>query len=311
MTSPELLTDTPQGDSSAEKLASGGLAASLPVTVIEATRGWRALRLREIWEHRELLYFLAWRNIKVRYKQAALGVTWVVIQPIVSALLYFLIVNGLRAGFAKPERGNVAGPSFGFLHIFVAMLLWQMFSSALTRCAGSLVNSANLLTKIYFPRLIIPIAAVLVGLVDFLISFVVLALMMVGFHTLPGWPVLLLPAFVLLAFFAALGTGLWLSALNVRYRDVTQIVPFLVQIWMLASPVIYSIETIMKSHMHWRILYFANPMVEVICGFRWTLLGGAPPAADITPLVGRHHLALLISGLWYFIRTEHYFADIV
>jgi lipopolysaccharide transport system permease protein len=276
-----------------------------PITYLRPARGWISLNLGALWAYRELVYFLTWRDIKVRYKQAALGIAWAIIQPVVSMVI-FTVIFGRLAGLPTDE-GIPAHwyPVFSF----AALLPWQLFQGALQRAGVSLVGNANLLTKIYFPRLIIPFSAVAAGLLDFLFSFLVLAGLMVYYQVPFSWNMLWLPLLVLLALLAALAVGLWLSALNVQYRDVQHMIPFLLQAWMYASPVVYSIDMI-PADGPWRILYGLNPMTGVIQGFRWALLGGSPPDRIMIVSVGMV-LALLVSGLFYFRRMERSFADMV
>ncbi|MBU1661560.1 MAG: ABC transporter permease [Chloroflexi bacterium] len=229
--------------------------------VIEATRGWASLQLHALWQYRELLYFLVWRDLKVRYKQTALGVAWVILQPVVSMVIFSVLFGSLL----KVPSGEVPYPIFAY----AALLPWNYFAGSLIRSSTSVVNSANLITKVYFPRLVIPISGVLSGLVDFAIAFVVLAGMMLYYGIAPTAAVVWLPAFFLLAMVTALGFGLWLSALNVRYRDVNYLIPFLVQIWMYVTPVIYG-STLIPERFRW--LLAINPMTGVVEGFRWALL---------------------------------------
>jgi len=274
---------------------------AVPATVrIEAARGWFSLNLREVWAYRELLYFLVWRDVKVRYKQTVVGVAWVILQPLVTTAI-FAVIFGRFAGL--PSEGV---PYTVF--VFAALVPWQQFSGALSRAASSLVVSSNLLTKVYFPRLIVPMAAAVVGVVDLAVSLAILAGLMVWYGITPSWAVLLVPVLAALALFVAFAIGLWLSALNVKYRDVQQVVPFLIQAWMFASPVAYSAGIIPAGK--WRLLYELNPLVGVIQGFRWALFG--------TPLPGKMTLVslglvalVLIGGLIYFKRTEDTFADVV
>ncbi len=219
------------------------MQTTLAETVYEPSRGWISLRLRELWEYRELLYFLAWRDIKIRYKQAALGVAWAVIQPLLTMVIFSVIFGQL----AKLPSDGIPYPVFSY----AALLPWQLFAGALQRAGTSLVGNSNLITKVYFPRLVIPISAVAAGLVDFAISFVVLLGLMAFYGITPTWAILTLPLFVLLAALTALAVGLWLSALNVQYRDVQHMIPFLVQAWMYASPVAYSAGLIPTGP--WRI----------------------------------------------------------
>ena len=272
----------------------------LPLTIYEPPRGWISLNLRELWHHRELLVFLTWRDIKVRYAQAALGITWAILQPLLTMVIFSVIFGNL----AKLPSDGIPYPVFSY----VALLPWQLFAGALQRAGTSLVGNANLLTKVYFPRLIIPLSAVAAGLVDFALSFVVLLGLMFFYHIQLTWAILTLPFLILLALLTALAVGVWLSALNVQYRDVQQMIPFLIQAWMYASPVAYSIGLIPNGK--WRILYGLNPLAGVIQGFRWALLGAAPPdqLMVISVVVV---IVLLFSGLYYFKRMEKTFADVV
>jgi len=264
------------------------------------SRGWAHLRLRELWEYRELLFFLTWRDVKVRYTQAALGVAWAVIQPLVTMIIFSVIFGQL----AKLPSDGIPYPLFSY----AALLPWQLFAGALTRSSTSLVGNAHLLTKVYFPRLIIPLSAVAAGLVDFAISFVVLLGLMLYYGITPTWAILWLPLFVLLSLLTALAVGLWLSALNVQYRDVQHMIPFLVTAWMYASPVAYSAGLIPSGL--WRLVYGLNPLAGVIQGFRWALLGAQPPDALLAVSVFAV-IVLLVTGLFYFRRMERTFADVV
>lgn len=271
----------------------------LPVIRIEPARGWRALGLGELWEYRELLYFLTWRDIKVRYKQTALGAAWAIIQPFFTMVVFSLFFGRL----AKIPSDGVPYPIFSY----AALLPWNYFASSLGGAGNSLVGSANLIRKVYFPRLVIPLSSVLSGLVDFAIAFAVLLGMMLYFGIRPTVGVLLLPCFLLLAMVTALGVGLWLSALNVKYRDVKYTLTFLTQFWMFATPVAYPSSLLSEP---WRTLYGLNPMVGVVEGFRWALLGTQPPSAmiGVSALVA---LVLLVSGAFYFRRVERTFADVI
>lgn len=275
---------------------------SLPATptVYEPTRGWLSLNLREVWHYRELLVFLTWRDIKVRYAQAALGAAWAILQPLLTMVIFSVIFGQL----AQLPSDGIPYPVFSY----VALLPWQLFAGALQRAGTSLVGNSNLLTKVYFPRLIIPISAVAAGLVDFAIAFVVLFGLMLFYHIQLTWAVLVLPFLILLALLTALAVGVWLSALNVQYRDVQHMIPFIVQAWMYASPVAYSVGLIPSGK--WRILYGLNPMAGVIQGFRWALLGAPPPDELMVASVVIVGL-LLTSGLYYFKRMEKTFADVV
>ena len=271
-----------------------------PVIQIRPSRGWLSLDFKELWRYRELIFFLTWRDIKVRYKQAVLGIAWAVLQPLLTMLIFTVIFGIL---LETPSQG-LPYPLFALS----ALLPWQLFATALQRSSISLVGNANLITKIYFPRLAIPLSSVMAALVDFGVSFIVLLLVMAYYGFWPGWNILWLIPMTLLTLITALAVGLWLSALNVQYRDVQHMVPFIIQVWMYASPIVYPIETIPAGL--WRSLYGLNPMVGVIQGFRWALLGGTPP--DFTMLVSSGVvLVLLISGLFYFRRMEKTFADVV
>ena len=273
---------------------------SLSVSIYEPQSGWPSLRLGELWQYRELLYFLTLRDIKIRYKQTALGVAWVVLQPLITMLIFSVIFGQL----AKLPSDGIPYPVFSY----AALLPWGLFSGALQRAGTSLVTSSNLITKVYFPRLVIPVSAVAAGLVDFVISFVALLGLMLYYKIVPTWMILTIPFFMVLALLTTLAVSLWLSALNVQYRDVQYMIPFLIQVWMYASPVAYSAGLVPAGR--WRIIYGLNPLAGVIQGFRWALLGGNPPdelMAISTVIV----LVLLASGLFYFRRMEKTFADVV
>jgi len=271
-----------------------------PTIYLRPSKGWLSIDFKELWRYRELIFFLTWRDIKVRYKQAVLGVAWAILQPLLTMLIFTVIFGIL---LETPSQ-DLPYPLF----TLSALLPWQLFASALQRSSISLVGNANLITKIYFPRLAIPISSVFAALVDFAVSFMVLLGVMIYYQYWPGLNILWLPIIVLLALLTALSVGLWLSALNVQYRDIQQMVPFIIQVWMYASPIVYPIETIPAGV--WRWLYGLNPMVGVIQGFRWALLGGEQP--DITMLISVAVVFLiLVSGLFYFRRMEKTFADIV
>lgn len=265
----------------------------------EPSKGWPSLKLRELWTFRELLYFFTWRDIKVRYKQTTLGAAWAIIQPFMTMVVFSLFFGRLAE---MPSEG-VPYPIFNY----AALLPWQYFSQSLSTSSNSLVTSAHMITKVYFPRLIIPLSSVFSGLVDFAIAFLVLLGMMVFFQISPNLGVLLLPLFLLLAMITALGVGLWLSALNVRYRDIRYVVPFLLNFWMFATPVVYP-STLLDEP--WRTLYGLNPMVGVVEGFRWALLGTDPPGAMIG-LSALVSVLILASGLYYFRQKEKDFADLI
>jgi lipopolysaccharide transport system permease protein len=273
------------------------------LTVIRPTRGWASLQLGAIWQYRELLYFLVWRDIKVRYKQTALGVTWVVLQPVISMLVF----SGLFGVLLNTPSNGVPYPVF----VYTGLLPWTYFAGSLARSSISLVDSRNLITKVYFPRLIVPLTGVLAGLIDFAVGFVVLIILMLLYGMAPTITVVFLPLFLLLAILTALGFGLWLSALYVRYRDIGYLIPFLVQIWLYLTPVIYSVSLVPER---FQFLLGLNPMTSVVIGFRWALLGQNPEAQSyvwIFVLSLTTMVVVLISGLIFFRRTERTFADII
>jgi len=275
------------------------------ITHIRPPRGWLALNLRDLWKYRELVYFLTWRDIKVRYKQAVLGIGWAILQPLLTMVVFTVIFNKFLG--VKPDAGipDAYYPIFAF----AALLPWQFFQGALQRSSTSLVANSNLLTKVYFPRLIIPMSAVAAGLVDFAFSFLILTGLMIYFAVPFTLRLLWLPLFLLVALLTALAVGLWLSALNVQYRDVQHMLPFLITIWMYGSPVVYSIEAIDVSTF-WKVIYALNPMTGVIQGFRWALFGTNPPGWMFGVSMGMV-LMLLVSGLYYFRRMERTFADLI
>jgi lipopolysaccharide transport system permease protein len=272
-----------------------------PVIYLRPPHGWSALNLGDLWHYRELVYFMTLRDIKVRYKQAVLGISWALIQPILTMVIFNVIFGNLAK---MPTDNGIPYPLFSL----AAILPWQLFANALQRSTLSLAGNANLLTKVYFPRLIIPVSAVMAALVDFCFSLLVMAGMMIYYRYPPTLDILWLPLLILLALLTALAVGLWLSALNVQYRDVQHMVPFLVQIWMYASPVVYSSSLIPNGI--WHYIYGLNPITGVVNGFRWALLGG--PAPDTMFLVSVVAVFVLLgSGLFYFRRMERNFADLV
>ncbi|HOT94484.1 MAG TPA: ABC transporter permease [Methanoregulaceae archaeon] len=275
------------------------LIPEVPTLVIRPPRKWVPVDLRELWSYRELLYFFVWRDVKIRYKQTGLGVAWALIQPLFTMLIFSVIFGGL----ANIPSDGVPYPLF----TLAALLPWQLFSEGMTRSTTSMVANANIITKVYFPRLIMPIAGTISPLVDFMVAMGILVLMMAYYGFVPTVNVVFLPAFVLLGLATSLGVGLWLSALNVQYRDFQYTVPFLIQIWLYASPVVYSTNLVPAQY---QLLYGLNPMAGVIEGFRWALLGSAPPSG-IIGLAVVVVLVLLVSGAFYFRKMEQYFADIV
>lgn len=266
---------------------------------IEPTKGWVSLRLKELWQYRELLYFLTWRDIKVRYKQTALGAAWAIIQPLMTMIVFTIFFGKLVTNTGVPYPYQIFA--------YVGLLPWNYFSQSIAQSSNSLVGSANLITKIYFPRLVVPLSGVVSGLIDFALAFVVLIGMMVFYRVEVTWKLITMPLFLLLAMIIALGVGLWLSALNVEYRDVRYVVPFLTQFWLFATPVAYPSRLLAEP---WRTLYGLNPMVGVVEGFRWSLLNSSLdwPMLAISISVA---ILLLVSGAFYFRRMEKTFADVV
>jgi homopolymeric O-antigen transport system permease protein len=267
---------------------------------IQPSRGWVTLKLREIWEYRELLYFLVWRDIKVRYKQTALGATWAIIQPLMTMVVFSLFFGYL----GKIPSDGVPYPIFSF----AALVPWTFFANGLAQSSNSIVGSSNLITKVYFPRLVVPLASVLPGIVDFGLAFAILLIMMLFYGIVPTLAVLWLPLFLLLALTTALGVGLWLSALNVEYRDVRFVVPFITQFWLFATPIAYPSSLLPEP---WRTIYGLNPMVGVVEGFRWALLGTNQAPGPIILVSASAAVVILITGAFYFRRMERTFADIV
>lgn len=274
--------------------------ADTPVLILQPSRGFLKLKLGDLWEYRELLYFLVWRDVKVRYKQTALGAAWAILQPVMTMLVFSVFFGRL----AKMPSDGIPYPVFAF----TALLPWQLFAYALNESSNSLVSNQNLITKVYFPRLVIPISAVLAGLVDFAIAFGVLLVLMRYYGIVPTAAIALLPLFVLLAVVTALAVGLWLSALNVKYRDVRYTIPFLTQFWLFATPVAYPSSLIPAQ---WRALYGLNPMAGVVEGFRWALLGKTQGPGPLLAVSVAVVVFLLVGGLLYFRRTESTFADVV
>jgi lipopolysaccharide transport system permease protein len=274
--------------------------SAAPTIYIKPTKGWVSLKLAELWKYRELLYFLIWRDIKVRYKQTALGAAWAIIQPFMTMVVFSLFFGKL----AKVPSDGIPYPIFSF----AALVPWTFFSNGLIQSANSLVGSANLIKKIYFPRLSIPIATVLSGIVDFLLSFTVLLGMMLYYGITPTVKVFYLPLFLLLALVTALGVGLWLSAINVQFRDVRYVLPFLTQFWLFATPIANSSSLLSEP---WRTIYGINPMVGVVEGFRWALLNTNTAPGPIVAISAMTALIILITGAFYFRRMEKTFADVV
>ena len=277
------------------------LPASEMITIIQPIRGWMPLDLREVWSYRELLFFFTWRDIKVRYKQTVLGALWAIIQPVFSMVVFSIFFGQL----AKIPSDGIPYPIFNF----TGLLPWTFFSNALTNASNSIVRDAHLIKRVYFPRLVIPISAVMGGFPDFLLAFVILIGMMIGYGLFPtASSILLLPLCMLLALMTSLGVGLWLSAINAQFRDVRYVVPFLVQFWMYATPVVYPSSLLEQP---WRTLYGLNPMVSVVEGFRWSLLGKGNPSMIMFTVSTVMAAIIMISGAYFFRRMERRFADVV
>ncbi len=275
-------------------------ASSHPVVILRPSGRFTRLNLGDVWEYRDLLYFLVWRDIKVRYKQTALGAAWAVLQPLLTMVAFSVFFGKL----AKVPSNGIPYPVF----TFAALLPWQLFSYSMTEAGNSLIGSQNLITKIYFPRLVIPIAAVLGGLPDFAISFAVLLVLMAIYGIAPTLAILTIPLFILLAVATALAAGLWLSALNVKYRDVRYTIPFLAQFWLFLTPVAYPSSLVPAR---WRVLFGLNPMAGVVEGFRWALLGEKEAPGPMVIVSVAIVAVLLVTGLYYFRRLEATFADTI
>lgn len=272
-----------------------------PYLHIKPSKGWVSLQLRELWKYRELLYFLTWRDIKVRYKQTVIGAAWAILQPVMTMIVFSIFFGGL----AKMPSDGVPYPIFSY----AALVPWTFFAYGLGQASNSLVGSSNLIKKIYFPRLIIPLSSVLSGVLDFLLAFAVLIIMMLMFGIVPTVNVIWLPLLLLLAMVTSLGVGLWLSALNVEFRDIRYIIPFLTQFWMFLTPIAYPASLIQNETV--RALYGLNPMAGVVEGFRWALLGTDTAPGGVILVSSTAAVLLLITGAFYFRRMEKNFADVV
>jgi lipopolysaccharide transport system permease protein len=270
------------------------------VIVVKPTKGWISLKLGDLWQYRELLYFLTWRDIKVRYKQTVLGAAWAIIQPFFTMVVFSLFFGKL----AKVPSDGIPYPIFAY----AALVPWTFFANGLNQSSNSLVGSASLIKKVYFPRLVVPISSVIAGAVDFVLAFMVLLAMMLFYGIVPTLNIFWLPLLLLLAFVTSLGTGLWFSALNVQFRDVRYTVPFLTQFWLFATPIAYPSSLLSEP---WRTLYGINPMVGVVEGFRWALLGADTAPGPIIIVSTLAALTLLVGGAFYFKRLERTFADVV
>ena len=277
---------------------SGSESQEIPWFEIRPTTGWFSLDFRELWAYRELAYFLAWREIKVRYKQTAIGVAWAVLQPLAMMAVFTVFFGKL---------GNLPSDGIPYpLFTFAALLPWQLFSRTITECTNSLVDDQRLITRVYFPRIIIPLATTISGIVDFAISAGLLVALMFFYGVVPGIEIVWLPAFILLMLIAALGVGFWLSALNVEYRDVRHALPFVNQFWLFVTPVVYSSSLVPER---WQVVYGLNPMVGVVEGFRWALLGvgkGPSPMLIVSAVIT---VALFVTGIIWFQRREQTFVD--
>jgi lipopolysaccharide transport system permease protein len=271
------------------------------VTIVRPSRGWLGVNLSELWRYRELIYFLIWRDVKVRYKQTLLGAAWAILKPFFSMVVFSVIFGTL----ARIPTDDVPPPLF----YYTGLLPWVFFQDGISKASNSLVTGRNLITKVYFPRLAIPLSSVIAGLVDFVLAFAVLIGMMVYYGYRPTSAIWTLPLFMLLAFVTSLGGGLWLAALNVAYRDIGYVTPFLVQAWLYASPVVYS-ATLITGDL-WQLVYGLNPMAGVVQGFRWAMLGVGQPPSSFLVASAAVALLLLISGVLYFRRMERTFADVV
>ena len=269
-------------------------------SIIEPSSGWASLQLAELWRYRELLYFLVWRDVKVRYKQTVLGALWAILQPVLTMVVFSVFFGRL----AKMPSDGIPYPIFSYS----ALVPWTFFATALANSGNSLVGSQSLIKKVYFPRLTIPVAAVLAGIVDFALAFLILLGMMAYLGLAPGWKLLVLLPLFLLALVTALGVGLWLAALNVQFRDVRYVIPFLTQLWLYATPIAYPSSLLQDP---WRTIYGVNPMTGVVEGFRWALLDAPTSPGLMIALSSLVSLAILISGAYYFRRMERSFADVV
>jgi len=269
-------------------------------SIIRPSHGWAALNLRDLWLYRELIFFMTWRDLKVRYKQTLLGASWAILQPFMTMIVFSIFFGNL----AKVPSDGVPYPIFSY----TALIPWTLFSKALQDASRSLVANRHMITKVYFPRMILPLSSVMAGLVDFLIAFLVLFGMMCYYKISPTVNVWVLPLFLLLALVTAVGVGLWLSALNVLYRDINYVLPFLTQFWMYLTPIAYPSSMIPAE---WQVIYALNPMTGVVEGFRWALLGTGQPPGITTLVSSIAAVVLLISGMFFFRRMERLFADMV
>jgi lipopolysaccharide transport system permease protein len=267
---------------------------------IEHTKGWNSIQLKELWEYRELIYFFIWRDIKVRYKQTIMGASWAIIQPVFTMVVFSLFFGGL----AQVPSDDLPYPIFSF----AALVPWTFFANALSQSSNILVFNPNLIKKVYFPRLTLPIASVLSGLVDFGLAFIVLLLMMLYYGITPESEIIFLPLFLLLSIATSLGVGLWFSAMNVQFRDVRYVIPFLTQAWLFITPIAYPSSLLPQP---WRTIYGINPMAGVVEGFRWVLLDTDTAPGPMILISSVVAILILISGVFYFRRMEKTFADVI
>jgi lipopolysaccharide transport system permease protein len=271
-----------------------------PLIEISPPKGWMPLNLSELWQYRELLYFFCWRDIKVRYTQTLLGIAWAIAQPFFTMVVFSLFFGRL----ARVPSDGIPYPIFAY----TALVPWTFFANGLSQASESLVTNANLIKKVYFPRLVVPVSAVLSGIIDLALAFIVLTGMMLYYGMIPTINVFWLPAFVLLAMVTAMGVALWLSAFNVQFRDVRYVIPFLIQLWLFATPIAYPSSLVPEP---WRLVYGVNPMAGVVEGFRWALLGSATAPGPMIAVSALAALLLLVTGAFYFCRVEKSFADMV
>ena len=276
------------------------MSTDTPVITVKPSKGWISLKLKDLWEYRDLFYFLTWRDIKVRYKQTVLGAAWAIIQPFFTMVVFSLFFGKL----AKVPSDGIPYPIFAY----AALVPWTFFANGLSQSSNSMVENANLIKKVYFPRMVVPISSVISGVVDFVLAFLVLLGMMFFYGIFPTKNIIWLPLLLVMAFVTALGVGLWLSALNVQFRDVRYTVPFLTQFWLFATPIAYPSSLLSEP---WRTLYGINPMVGVVEGFRWALLGTETAPGPIIVVSALVALALFVGGAFYFRRMEKSFADVV
>lgn len=282
------------------KAATPAIQPGRTVIRVEPPRGWRSVRLSELWEYRELIYFLAWRDVKARYKQTILGASWAIIQPFVTMVVFSLFFGRL----ARIPSDGLPYPIFAYC----ALVPWVFFANTLTQVSNSMVGNAALIRRIYFPRLVIPLASIASGLIDFVLALSVLIGMMAYYRIPPTINALFIPLLFLLAILTALGAGIWFSTLNVQYRDVRYVVPFLIQVWLVATPVAYP-SSLLSGF--WRTLYGLNPMVGVVEGFRWTLLGAATMPGPMMAFSALATIVVLVTGVLYLSRMERTFADVI